>query len=244
MISHTLAELASSRRVVVKVGSALLVEQGQPRAQWLASLARDIAGLRESGAQVVVVSSGAIALGAARLGLPGGGRGSLADAQAAASVGQIVLSGIWADLLEAQSLAAAQMLVTLDDLEDRRRYLNIAATLDLWRREGPEPAGAGTRAAIEARKIGDLGKAIDFAMSPNLGNAYPADTKAAEALLLIGESKRDATLPAAEHAALTATCLALYNLDAAILFSDILTVWRASGSGMESVHTRVWPKSR
>ena len=76
-----------------------------------------------------VVSSGAIALGAATLGLDKGGRGSLADAQAAAAVGQIALSGLWAELLGGHGLTAAQILVTLEDLEDRRRYLNAAATL-------------------------------------------------------------------------------------------------------------------
>ena len=78
---------------------------------------------------MIVVSSGAIALGARRLGLDKGGRGSLEDAQAAAAVGQIALSGLWAELLESHGLTAAQMLLTLDDLEDRRRYLNATATL-------------------------------------------------------------------------------------------------------------------
>jgi glutamate 5-kinase len=78
---------------------------------------------------VIVVSSGAIALGAATLGLDKGGRGSLADAQAAAAVGQIALSGLWAELLGAHGLTAAQLLLTLEDLEDRRRYLNATATL-------------------------------------------------------------------------------------------------------------------
>ena len=81
------------------------------------------------GQQIAIVSSGAIALGARRLGLPKGGRASLEDAQAAAATGQIALSQAWAELLHAERLTAAQMLVTLDDLEDRRRYLNAAATL-------------------------------------------------------------------------------------------------------------------
>jgi glutamate 5-kinase len=75
------------------------------------------------------VSSGSIALGAATLGLDKNGRGSLADAQAAAAVGQIALSGLWAELLGRHGLTAAQLLLTLDDLEDRRRYLNATATL-------------------------------------------------------------------------------------------------------------------
>jgi glutamate 5-kinase len=85
--------------------------------------------MRARGQEVIVVSSGAIALGAARLGLSKSGRGSLADAQAAAAVGQIALAGLWAELLGEHGLTAAQLLLTLDDLEDRRRYLNATATL-------------------------------------------------------------------------------------------------------------------
>lgn len=122
---------ASAPRLIVKIGSALLVDaDGGVRREWLAGIAADI-GLRcRAGQQVAVVSSGAIALGARRLGLPKGGRASLDDAQAAAATGQILLSQIWAEVLAAEGLTAAQMLVTLDDLEDRRRYLNASATLD------------------------------------------------------------------------------------------------------------------
>lgn len=125
-----LSDAAATPRVVLKVGSSLLCGPGgQPRREWLATLAEEIAGACKRGQQVVVVSSGAIALGAARLGLAKGGRGSLADAQAAAAVGQIALAGLWSELLGAHGLTAAQLLLTLDDLEDRRRYLNAAATL-------------------------------------------------------------------------------------------------------------------
>ena len=126
----SLADPALTPRLVVKVGSALLVgSDGAARRAWLAALVSEIAAARARGQQVIVVSSGAIALGARRLGLAKGGRGSLADAQAAASVGQIALAGLWAELLGAHGLIAAQMLLTLDDLEDRRRYLNVTATL-------------------------------------------------------------------------------------------------------------------
>ncbi|MEJ8631640.1 glutamate 5-kinase [Sphingomonas sp. I4] len=115
---------------MVKVGSALLVTpEGDVRRDWLTSLVADIAARVRQGQQIAIVSSGAIALGARRLGLPKGGRASLEDAQAAAATGQIALSQTWAELLHAENLTAAQMLVTLDDLEDRRRYLNAAATL-------------------------------------------------------------------------------------------------------------------
>lgn len=121
---------ASAPRVVFKVGSALLCgRDGQPRREWLATLAAEIAEACRKGQQVVIVSSGAIALGAARLGLAKSGRGSLADAQASAAVGQIALAGLWSELLGAHGLTAAQLLLTLEDLEDRRRYLNAAATL-------------------------------------------------------------------------------------------------------------------
>ncbi len=129
MVAHLSPE--NCPLLVVKVGSSLLVEpDGSVRSEWLATLVADIAARHRAGQRVIIVSSGAIALGARRMGFDKGGRASLADAQAAASVGQIVLSGLWSDLLAAQQLTAAQMLVTLDDLEDRRRYLNIAATLD------------------------------------------------------------------------------------------------------------------
>lgn len=127
---HHLTDAAACPRIVLKIGSSLLVDgDGQARREWLDSIAREIAALRRSGQEVVIVSSGAIALGAARLGLEKGGRGSLADAQAAASVGQIALASLWSDKLAAHELTAAQLLLTLDDLEDRRRYLNAAATI-------------------------------------------------------------------------------------------------------------------
>jgi glutamate 5-kinase len=120
---------AHCSRLVVKIGSALLVDgDGQVRREWLAGVVADLAARHAAGQQIIVVSSGAIALGARRLGLPAGGRASLEDAQAAAATGQIALSHIWSDLLGGRGLTAAQVLLTLDDLEDRRRYLNASAT--------------------------------------------------------------------------------------------------------------------
>jgi len=123
----SLLNAAHTKRLVVKIGSALLVEDGAPRAAWLASLIADIVEARRRGSEIIIVSSGAIALGAALLGLKRGGRASLADAQAAASVGQVALAQLWAEALARHDLTAAQMLVTLGDLEDRRRYLNASA---------------------------------------------------------------------------------------------------------------------
>lgn len=143
--------------LVVKVGSSLLVQpDGGVRRDWLETLVADISKRHQAGQRVIIVTSGAIALGARRMGFDKGGRASLADAQAAASVGQIILSGIWAELLALQSLAAAQMLVTLDDLEDRRRYLNIAATLDRLLGAGAVPViNENDSVATEEIRFGD-----------------------------------------------------------------------------------------
>jgi glutamate 5-kinase len=117
-------------RLVIKVGSSLLVDEaGQVRRDWLTTLVADIAVRHTAGTQIIVVSSGAIALGARRLKLPNSGRASLEDAQAAAATGQITLAGCWAELLGSHNINAAQILVTNEDFEDRRRYLNITATL-------------------------------------------------------------------------------------------------------------------
>lgn len=154
-LSH-LTDPAACPRLVIKVGSALLVANGAPRTEWLASFAHDIAALRSAGQQPILVSSGAIALGAARLGLPRGGRASLADAQAAASVGQIALAGLWSEALGAHGLIAAQMLLTLDDLEDRRRYLNASATFARLLEAGAVPVvNENDSVATEEIRFGD-----------------------------------------------------------------------------------------
>jgi len=122
--------LAAAKRVVVKIGSALLVEAefAAPRETWLAGVAEDIAALVRRGVEVVVVSSGAIALARRQLGFLGA-KLKLEEKQAAAAVGQIRLAQAWSEALRAQNLTAAQMLITLEDTEDRRRYLNARATL-------------------------------------------------------------------------------------------------------------------
>ena len=123
-------DLSAARRLVVKIGSALLVdpEAADLRAGWLDSVAADIAWLRGKGCEVLVVSSGAISLARHRLALPGR-RLRLEEKQAAAAVGQIRLAQAWSDALERHGLVAAQVLLTLGDTEDRRRYLNARATL-------------------------------------------------------------------------------------------------------------------
>lgn len=123
--------LTQAKRLVVKIGSALLVDpqQAAPRHTWLMSVAEDIATLRQQGTAITVVSSGAIALARHRLGLTGNAL-RLAEKQAAAAVGQICLAQTWSNALSAQNLTAAQLLLTLEVTEDRRRYLNARATLN------------------------------------------------------------------------------------------------------------------
>ena len=122
--------LADARRLVVKIGSALLVDRqsGALRSDWLASLAADVARIKARGADVVLVSSGSIALGRAVLGL-GQGALSLEQAQAAAAVGQIRLARAYEAALDPHGLKTAQILLTLEDSADRRRYLNTRNTL-------------------------------------------------------------------------------------------------------------------
>lgn len=127
---NSTSRLVTAQRVVVKIGSALLVdaETGALRAEWLSGLAADVAALRARGAEVLLVSSGSIALGRRALGLAAGPL-PLEQAQAAASVGQIRLARAYEEVLGPHDLKSGQVLVTLDDTRDRRRYLNGRATL-------------------------------------------------------------------------------------------------------------------
>src|SRR5262249_44053445 len=120
----------SFRRIVIKVGSSLLIDQGRGcvRKDWLDSLADDIADLHRHGADILVVSSGAVALGRTVLGLAAKGL-KLEDSQAAAAVGQITLARIWAEVLADKKITAGQILVTFGDTEERQRYLNARATI-------------------------------------------------------------------------------------------------------------------
>ncbi len=122
--------LAEARCVVIKIGSALLVDakNAELRHHWLNTVCEDIARLRAQGTDVVVVSSGAIALARVRLGLVGR-RLRLDEKQAAASVGQIQLAQAWSAALAQQNLTAGQLLLTPGDTEDRERHLNARATL-------------------------------------------------------------------------------------------------------------------
>jgi glutamate 5-kinase len=130
-VSDTPSPLTQARRIVVKVGSALLVdsETGRINRPWLETLVEDLLRLRKRNQQVILVSSGAIALGRRELKLAKGPL-RLEESQAAAAVGQIRLAHAYKELLESRDVTVAQILLTLEDSERRRRYLNARATLD------------------------------------------------------------------------------------------------------------------
>ena len=129
-MSPKIPSLADFHRIVVKVGSSLLVDRSAGRLHhaWLESLAEDIAALHKQGRDVLVVSSGAIALGRSVLKLPAGAL-KLEDSQAAAAVGQIALARTWTEVLGRHGITAGQVLLTLADTEERRRYLNARSTV-------------------------------------------------------------------------------------------------------------------
>ena len=133
-------EWQKAKRVVVKIGSSLLVDSatGMLKGEWLASLSDDIAKLKREGKEVIVVSSGAIALGRNVLKLPKGTL-KLEDSQAAAAIGQIALAHAYEDAFRARGIVAAQVLLTLGDTEERRRYLNARNTITTLLKLGAVP---------------------------------------------------------------------------------------------------------
>lgn len=132
--------LTSAKRLVIKIGSALLVDPktGALRRDWLEGLAEDVAACRARGQEVIIVSSGAIALGRRKLDL---GRGALRleESQAAAASGQIALAHAYQDVLTAHAIGVAQVLLTIADTEERRRYLNARNTISTLLRLGAVP---------------------------------------------------------------------------------------------------------
>ncbi|MFK7792949.1 MAG: glutamate 5-kinase [Devosiaceae bacterium] len=132
--------LAQHKRIVIKIGSSLLVDQGSGalKEAWLASLADDLAALNKAGAEIVLVSSGAIAMGRVMLGMEARPE-RLEDAQAAAAVGQIALGRAYSEALGKRKLVAGQVLLTLGDTEARRRYLNARATINTLLSRGAIP---------------------------------------------------------------------------------------------------------
>ena len=138
-MNTTRKPLRNHRRIVIKIGSALLVDRGTGlKGGWLDAICSDIAELKAHGIDVLVVSSGAIALGRTVLGLPPGAL-KLEESQAAAAVGQIALARAWSESLSRDGIIAGQILLTLGDTEERRRYLNARATINQLLRIGAIP---------------------------------------------------------------------------------------------------------
>lgn len=135
-----MASLIQAKRLVIKIGSALLVDRdsGKLREDWLRALAQDVAWLKGQGKDVILVSSGSIALGRRVLGLPQSDL-ALEQSQAAAAVGQIRLARAYQEVLTPHDILTGQVLVTLEDSENRRRYLNSRATLEQLIRLGVVP---------------------------------------------------------------------------------------------------------
>ncbi len=182
--------LANARRVVVKIGSALLVheETGALHGEWLDALADDIAAMRARGQEVVVVSSGAIALGRGRLGLPAGKPLRLEEKQAAAACGQIGLAHAYQGTLARHGISAAQVLLTLGDTEDRRRYLNARSTVNTILRLGAVPMinENDTVATAEIRfgdndrlaaQVAQMASADALVMLSDIDGLYTADPR-------------------------------------------------------------------
>jgi len=138
-MTKTRKPLEKYRRIVIKIGSALLVDRRTGlKAAWLDALCADIAALRSKGVEVLVVSSGAIALGRSVLDLPSGVL-KLEESQAAAAIGQIALARAWSESLSTHAIVAGQILLTLGDTEERRRYLNARATINQLLKLGAVP---------------------------------------------------------------------------------------------------------
>jgi len=147
--------LSAARRVVVKIGSSLLIDAAtrQPTRDWLAAAASDLAALKAEGREVIVVSSGSIALGRGRLPALGA---RLEDKQAAASVGQSLLMAAWSAALDPHGLIAGQVLLTRDDTERRRRWLNARATVEALLTHGVIPiVNENDTVATEEIRYGD-----------------------------------------------------------------------------------------
>jgi glutamate 5-kinase len=151
-------EVEHARRLVIKAGSSLLAcgDDGAAAHDFTRRVAGDVARLRAGGAEVILVSSGAVALGRPRLGLPARARLSLDEKQAAAAAGQGALMAAWGEALAPHGLAAAQVLLTRDDTETRRRWLNARATVDTLLRLGAVPVvNENDTVATEELRYGD-----------------------------------------------------------------------------------------
>ena len=191
--------LARGKRIVVKIGSALLVdpEGGTLRQPWLDALADDLAACRKRGQEVVVVSSGAIAVGRRHLGL-GASPLKLEEKQAAAAIGMIRLAHAYQEALAQRAITVAQVLLTLEDTENRRRYLNARNTLDTLLRLGAVPLiNENDTVATDEIRFGDNDRlaarvaamisAETLVLLSDVGGLYSADPRRDAGARLIPE---------------------------------------------------------
>ncbi|QIK78307.1 glutamate 5-kinase [Sphingomonas piscis] len=168
--------IGRAKRLVVKVGSSLLIERGQAREAWLATLASDIHALTSQQKQVVIVSSGAVALGRSYLGMKVTSR--LDQKQAAAAAGQSLLMQHWQQAFAPTGTRVAQLLLTLDDTEQRRRWLNARATLEVLLGQGALPViNENDSVATDELRYGDNDRL----------SARAAQMVQADALLLLSD---------------------------------------------------------
>ena len=158
-----MSAIEDAKRIVIKIGSQLLVdpETGHVHKRWLETLADDIAALRADGKEVAIVSSGAIAVGRRYLGLPTG-KLMLPEQQASAAAGMVRLAHAYQDVLGKHELTVAQVLLTLDDSENRRRYINARNTLTELLRLGAVPLiNENDTVATDEIRFGDkIGRAV------------------------------------------------------------------------------------
>jgi glutamate 5-kinase len=193
------ASLATARRLVVKIGSALLVDSstGRMRREWLDALADDVAMLRARGTEVIIVTSGAVAAGREHLGLVGRPL-RLEEKQAAAATGQIRLAHAYQETLARHKITVAQVLVTLEDTESRRRHLNARATIDTLLKLGAVPVinENDTVATAELRfgdndrlaaRVAQMISADTLVLLSDIDGLYTADPRKDPAATLIPE---------------------------------------------------------
>ena len=152
--------IRDSKRLVIKIGSALLVDdEGDLRSQWINALVSDAVEMYNSGTEIIIVSSGAIAIGRRILGLSGGPRNralKLEESQASAAIGQVRLAHAWQEALEKHHIRAAQVLLTTEDTENRRRYLNARSTITTLLKMGVIPViNENDTVATEEIRFGD-----------------------------------------------------------------------------------------
>lgn len=189
MLAEAACSLADARRLVVKIGSALLVdsETGQMRREWLDALADDVAACRARGTEVIIVTSGAVAAGREHLGLVGRPL-RLEEKQAAAATGQIRLAHAYQETLARHGITVAQVLLTLEDTEARRRHLNARATIDTLLKLGAVPVinENDTVATAELRfgdndrlaaRVAQMVSADTLALLSDIDGLYTADPR-------------------------------------------------------------------